>query len=104
SLAGGEVEVDGESGSYLQIAAGEVRINGRVVGDVEVSGGELVLGPQAVVECSVVFRGPRPAQVMPGAQVGGEVRHIQHERRGLLRGVFKAFGVFALVWLIGWFV
>jgi cytoskeletal protein CcmA (bactofilin family) len=105
SIAGGEVEVEGRIGRYLQIAAGQARIDGFVGGDVEATGGELELGPNAVVEGAVIFRGPRAPEVAPGAQVRDGVRHL--EARGfdgdkVGSGLRAAFGFGAILWLLGW--
>lgn len=102
SLAGGQVTVDGHLGQYVQIAAGSVRINGQIAGDVEAAGGELSVGPNAVIEGSLTFRGPEPPQVAAGAQVRGGIKHIEekHDRRILGR----VLGTFALLWLLGWII
>jgi cytoskeletal protein CcmA (bactofilin family) len=102
SIAGGHVSVDGRLGQYVQIAAGSVRINGQVAGDVEAAGGELSVGPQAVIEGSLTFRGPEPPEVAAGAQIRGGVKHIEekHDARILRR----MLGTLALVWLIGWII
>lgn len=99
SVAGGDITIDGHLGQYLQSAAGSTQINGEIEGDVEVAGGELVIGPRAVINGSVTFRGPSPPEVEEGATVRGGVQHIkEREHRGA-----KAFaGVFALLWLAGW--
>jgi hypothetical protein len=101
SVAGGQVTIDGRLGQYLQSAAGSTHINGEIEGDVEVSGGELVVGPGAVINGSVTFRGPRPPEVADGATVRGGVQHIkEREHAGI-----KAFaGMFALLWLVGWLI
>jgi cytoskeletal protein CcmA (bactofilin family) len=101
SIAGGDVVVDGRIGQYLQVAAGSARIEGTVEGDVEVSGGSLDIGPRAVINGALTFRGPQPPEVADGATVRGGVQHIEaHERRGV--GAFV--GVFALLWLAGWLI
>lgn len=102
SLAGGEIEFEGHSGSYLQVAGNDIRLDGRVDGDVEVSGNRLRIGPRAVVQGSVTFRGPRAAEVAEGAQISGGVRNLPAERRGGEHGPGRLFGFFALVWLLGW--
>jgi hypothetical protein len=101
SLAGGQVTVAGHLGQYLQIAAGRALIDAQVDGDVEASGGELSVGPGAIINGSLTFRGPKPPQVAEGAVVRGGVRHIEErEHAGL-----KAFvGIFALFWLAGWLI
>jgi cytoskeletal protein CcmA (bactofilin family) len=107
SVAGGEIEIDGRVGRYLQVAGGDTHINGSIGGDVEVRGGKLEIGPQAVIEGAVIFRGPAPPQVAAGAQVRGGVQHVQADGDGgdeLRRGLRTAFGVGALFWLVGWLV
>lgn len=100
SLAGGQVSVAGRMGQYLQVAAGIVHIDAQVEGDVEVAGGELSVGPDAVINGSLTFRGPKPPQVAEGAQVRGGVRHIEeddHARKAIV-------GLFAFLWLGGWLI
>jgi cytoskeletal protein CcmA (bactofilin family) len=106
SAAGRYVRIDGRVGRYLQVAAREARIDGRVGGDVEVTGGELQIGPQAVINGMLIFRGPRPPDVEPGAQVLGGVRHVQRSDAGedLADKMGLAIGVGALLWLLGWFI
>jgi len=76
SIAAGSAEIDGYIGRYLQVAAGSTRVSGRVTGDLDVSGGELFIAPSADIDGRVLFRGPEPASVAPGARVGGEVLHL----------------------------
>lgn len=106
SAAGRYVRIDGRVGRYLQVAAREARIDGRVGGDVEVTGGELQIGPQAVINGRVTFRGPRPPAVEPGAQLLGGVRHVQRSDAGEDLGdrMGLAIGIGALLWLLGWFI
>lgn len=107
SAAGNEVGIDGSIGSYLQIAAQKAWINGHVGGDVEVSGASLEIGPQAVIDGAVTFRGPAPAQVVDGAQVRGGVHHIARQGRGgddMRRHLRTAFSVGAWLWLAGWLI
>jgi cytoskeletal protein CcmA (bactofilin family) len=101
SAAGGRIELDGHAGEYAQIAGGKVRINGRVDGDVRVSSGELVVGPDAVIEGRLTYRGPRDARVSSAAQVRGGVVNVRDERRHG-RTLERVFGWFAFVWLAGW--
>jgi len=102
SLAGGKVRVDGRLGQYLQVAAGSARIDGQIAGDVEVAGGELTVGPAAVIDGSLTFRGPKPPDVASGAQIRGGVKHIEEKHdTAVLR---RMLGTFALVWLVGWII
>lgn len=107
SAVGGEVTINGRVGRYLQLAAGEARIDGRIGGEVEVTAGELEIGPNAVIEGAVTYRGPKPAVVADGAQVRGGVNNIQ--RKGMDRSTFGrsmrgGLGVAALLWSIGWMI
>lgn len=105
SAAGRTVRIDGRVGRYLQVAAGEARIDGRVGGDVEVTGRELHIGPQAVIDGMVTFRGPVPPEVESGAQVTGGVRHVKSDdAEDIGEKVGWAIGVGALLWLLGWFI
>lgn len=102
SLAGGRVVVDGRVGQYLQIAAGSARLDGRIGGDVEASGGELTVGPGAVIDGTLTFRGPEPPEVAASAQVRGGVQHIP--AKGDRHALRAALGLAALVWLAGWII
>jgi len=102
SLAGGSVKVDGRLGQYLQIAAGSVEIDGQIAGDVEVAGGELSVGPQAVIDGTLTFRGPQPPEVASGAQIRGGVKHIEEKRDA--PALHHLLGTFAILWLIGWII
>lgn len=107
SAAGSEVEVAGRVGRYLQIAAADAIIDGFVGGDVEVTGRELQIGPQAVIEGTLTFRGPAPPEVATGAQVRGGVRHLQREgfaARNMDGNLRAAFGAGAWLWLAGWLI
>lgn len=106
SAAGQEVEIEGRVGSYLQVAAAETRIDGQVGGDVEVRGRELTIGPGAVIDGTVTFRGRAAPVVAAGAQVRGGVRHLQPDpaAEAVPQGMRTAFGVGALLWLAGWLV
>jgi hypothetical protein len=102
SVAGGRVALEGEVGSYAQIAGGSIRIDGRVGGNVEAAGGELQVGPNAVIEGSLTFRGSQAAAVAPGAKVRDGVRNITHERAAWRRAWPAIIGVLAFVWFAGW--
>lgn len=102
SVAGGSVKVNGRLGQYLQVAAGSVDIDGQIAGSVEVSGGELRVGPQAVIDGALTFRGPKPPQVAAGAQIRGGVKHIEQKRDTDV--VRHMLGTLAILWLIGWII
>lgn len=107
SVAGREVDIGGRVGRYLQVAAGTTHLNGYIAGDVEVSGEQLDIGPDAVVDGAVRFRGPAPARVDAGAQVRGGVQHVparSHGEAEVRGGIRKAFGAGAWLWLAGWLV
>lgn len=101
SIAGGRIELDGRIGRYAQIAGGSVRLNGRVDGDVTVRSGELAVGPDAIIEGRLIYRGDREARVSPSAQVRGGVASVasSDDERRFAKRVFRWFSV---AWLIGW--
>lgn len=102
SIAGGEVELNGHVGRYVQIAGGEVRINGRVDGDVMVSGGELRVGPAAVIQGELVFRGRERASVSESAQIQGGIRNITG--KDVTGDADALISTTAIVWAVGWLI
>lgn len=99
SLAGGRVTIDGRIGRYASVAAGATRVNGRIDGDLTVAGGELALGPQAVVQGRLAYRGPQPAQIAAGAQVQGG---IDQPRADASSGSSVWMLWWGAAWIVGW--
>jgi hypothetical protein len=102
SAAGGRIELEGEVSSYANIAGGSLTINGTVNGNVEAAGGRLQVGPNAVIQGQLTYRGPQAAEVAAGAQISGGVRNIAYEPPMWRRSLPVFFGIIALIWLIGW--
>jgi len=102
TVGGGEVSLNGSVGRYAQVGGGRVRINGTVAGDVDVAAGELRVGPDAVIEGTLTYRGREAPRVASGAQIRGGVKHIP--RGPDERGLRALFGFASLVWLIGWII
>ncbi len=73
TVAGASVRLDGQVRGYVLITAAQVEVNGRVAGDLRVVGGELVLGPEAVVEGRLDYRGAAALERAEGARVQGEI-------------------------------
>lgn len=95
TIAGGRVTLDGHVRRHALVRAGRTEVNGRIDGDLRVTGGELFLGPNAVVQGRLDYRGTAPPHFARGAQVQGGVAEIATpSQRRLLRGVL-------VVWLIG---
>ena len=99
SIAAGRAELTGDFGGYLQVIAGSARLDGHVAGDVLVSGGQLEIGPSAVIDGGLVVRGPREADIAPGAVIRGEVQHVSADAPGAWG--WMAFLLFALVAVVG---
>jgi hypothetical protein len=98
SLAGGRVSIDGHVGRYVSVAAGRTEVNGRIDGDLTVASGDLSLGPKAVVQGRIDYRGRHPAQIAPGAQVlGGIEQSLVQPWAGGPIGL-------GLAWAAGWIV
>lgn len=103
TLAAENVEFDGQTLGYLTAAARSVTIDGHIGGDATVTAAELEIGPQAVIDGSLVFRGPKPPQVASTARIGGGVRFIPQQQRHvsapppLLRAG-------SWLWLVGWMI
>jgi MYXO-CTERM domain-containing protein len=101
SIAAGRVDVAGSIGRYLQVGASSTRVSGHVAGDLDVSGGELELAPSAEIDGRLIFRGPQPANVAPGARVRGDVLHVPSgDEAGPWQQLFGA-GLFALLATVG---
>lgn len=103
SAAGGRVVLEGEVTSYAHIAAGSIRIDGHIAGNVDAAGRQLQLGPKAVIDGTLTFRGPQPAELAPGAVVRMGVVNVTHHPGAWWKWPVL-FGVFALVWIAGWAV
>ena len=101
TLAADTIEFEGQSLGYLTAAARSVSIDGHVGGDATVTAAELDIGPQAVIDGSLVFRGPRAPNVASTARIHNGVHFIeQHERHAAP----ALFSVGAWLWLVGWMV
>jgi hypothetical protein len=70
------VDISGSLEGYLQVAAVSTRLSARIGGDAEISGRSLEVGPAAVVQGRLIFRGPNPPLVAPGAVLRGGLQHI----------------------------
>jgi hypothetical protein len=98
TAAGARVVLDGHVRRYALVSAGRTEVNGRIDGDLRVVGGELVLGPNAVVQGRLDYRGAESLRRAPGAQVrGGIAEAAMHAQHGVPRGVLVA-------WVIGWII
>ena len=73
-LAGGNVVVKGPVSGNLHVGGGQVTIDGSIGGDAFIGGGSLTLGPSAVIQGKLKFRGGNLTQD-PAAQVVGGVIH-----------------------------
>lgn len=73
TVAGGQVTLDGRVRRYALIGAGRIEVNGQIDGDLRVVGGELSLGPNAVIQGRLDYRGAEPPRIAPGARVQGGV-------------------------------
>jgi cytoskeletal protein CcmA (bactofilin family) len=102
TLAAERIEFEGQALGYLTAAARSVSIDGHVGGDATVTAADLEIGPQAVIDGSLVFRGPRAPNVATGARIHGGVQFIeQHQRRVATPALFR---VGAWLWLVGWMI
>lgn len=102
SVAGAEVVMAGRAGRYLSVAGREVVIEGTVDGDVEVSAAELRVGPRAVIQGAIRYRGEEPAQVAAGATVAGGVhQNLEPEARGIA-ALSWMIALGAIAWFVGW--
>jgi cytoskeletal protein CcmA (bactofilin family) len=102
TAAGGRIALEGEMGSYANIAGGSLSIDGKINGNVEAAGGSLRLGPTAVIQGQLTYRGPQAAEVEAGAQVLGGIRNVSYEPPMYQRSLPVFLGIMALIWFIGW--
>jgi cytoskeletal protein CcmA (bactofilin family) len=75
-LAAGSAELAGAIGGDVVVAAGSVVLRGRIDGNVEATAFSLEVADGAVITGNVVFRGPEPPEVAPGAKVEGRIEHL----------------------------
>lgn len=102
TLAAESIEFEGQALGYLTAAGRSVSIEGHIGGDATVTAAELEIGPQAVIDGRLVFRGPRAPNVAATARIHGGVQFIeQHQRRIASPALFS---VGAWLWLVGWMV
>lgn len=79
--AGGSIDLSGTIQGDVEAAGGEVSIRGRLNGDARVIAESLKIGPGAVIVGTLHYRGPRPATVAEGAQVG-ELNYTEDKFEG----------------------
>jgi hypothetical protein len=103
SLAGNRIEFDGQSQGYLTAAGKTISIDGHVGGDANITGGDLDLGPQAVIDGTLTFRGPRAPTVAATARLLGGVRFIRQRERSAV-STSGAFRAGSWIWLVGWMI
>lgn len=104
TVVAGRIRLDGDVGDYAVLTGGAIRVDGHIAGNLVATGADLQLGPSAVVEGTLTFRGPRAAVLEPGATVRGGIRNITYERPMWWRGWTIAAAALALLWLVGWVV
>jgi hypothetical protein len=100
-LAAGTLEIEGQIGDELHAAARRVVISGNIGGKAEIRAEEIVIAAGARIGGELVARSPRPPQIVSGATVAGQVRHIETdvdlpEPSKLARGLVW-FAVFAAI-------
>jgi hypothetical protein len=102
TLAGDTIDFEGQSLGYLTAAARSVSIDGHIGGDVTVAAAELDIGPQTVIDGSLVFRGPRAPTVASTARIHGGLQFIEQHQRRVTTPALLSVG--AWLWLVGWMV
>jgi hypothetical protein len=102
TVAAGRIVIEGSVASYALLTGGSILIDGKIEGDVRVAGGNLRIGPNAVIDGSLIYRGPQPAQIDAGATIRGPIRNILYAHEGWQRWWLTALVVAALVWFVGW--
>jgi len=105
--ATGSLRVDGSVEGDVLAAAGELTINGSVGGSIDANLGRLRIGSGAVIGGDVLYASEREAEIVGGAQVGGDVERRDPEWAGyrsllpdnVLTGLVGGFiGLLVLGW------
>jgi len=91
-LAGGVVRLSGAVNGDVQAAGGEVIVEGRIDGDASIFAESLTVRSGAVVAGTLRYRGPRPASIADGAEVG---ELVYTEQRFEERGISRVGGLLA---------
>lgn len=94
SLAGGDLDVDGNVRGDLQLFGESLTINGVVEGDVELAGETIRIGPDARIAGELEYRKGADLRVDPAAQIAGGVDEVQRSDRPWGRRLFHG-GPFA---------
>lgn len=81
NVAGGSVQIDGEVMGGVNGVVGALQINGVVHGSVNVTADTVVVGPNAVIDGSLVYSSTKPATLEEGAMVKGENTFTQVDTR-----------------------
>jgi cytoskeletal protein CcmA (bactofilin family) len=105
TLAGGRVEISGNSGPYLKVFAGRLRLNGQVQGDADLTARSIEIGPAARIMGKLIYRSAEEAKIDPAAQIAGGTTRLTLEvskpaaQAG--RVALVIFLIFKLVCLLG---
>ncbi|MCW5624292.1 MAG: hypothetical protein KIT73_06220 [Burkholderiales bacterium] len=73
AAAGGSVRFEGQGGEAVSLAGPTLVFDGRAAGDVYLAGRDVTVGPSTVIDGKLTIRSARPAQIDPGARIGGEI-------------------------------
>lgn len=76
----GEALIEGDIGGRLSGATSSMRIAGRISGDVEISTGSLLILPSAEIMGDLMYTSSKPAEILEGSQVRGQVVHRVKEK------------------------
>ena len=85
TLAGGNVEVEGDIGGDLQVFGGSVVINSVIGGDLRIVGEDIRIGPDARVAGGLEYKSGGTFVIDPQAQVAGGIEEIDANEHGWLR-------------------
>lgn len=101
-IIGGTVKIEGNLLGTAKISAGEMMINGRLAKDAVLESGRLVIGPTAVIDGAVSYRGRQAPVIMSGAKINGKINFVADDFGGreFMRGLLGLKVLFVVLMLL----
>ncbi|MDJ0740005.1 MAG: hypothetical protein QNJ91_09825 [Gammaproteobacteria bacterium] len=97
-LSGARIDAAGTIDGGLAAAGGRILLSGQVRGDVDLTGQAISIAESAIIDGNLVYRSPRPAEIVAGAQIRGTT-HYEPIEGPVMPIVAAAAGIAILVLL-----